>query len=62
MDGDVEKGDGDVSSGCVFFNIPIISQCKYSSTFKEMDKYVENSDDDVSNGYGFINSRILYQC
>ena len=53
MDGDVEKGDCDVSSVCGFFNSHTLYQCEYSSTLKNMDEDAEKSDGDVSSGYDF---------
>ena len=49
---DVGKGDGDVNSN--FFNIHTLSQCEYSSTFKDMYRDVESGN--VSSRYGSINS------
>ena len=52
MDGDVEKGDGGVSSGYGVFSHNL-SQYEDSSTFKDMDGDVEKVD--VSSGYGSMN-------
>ena len=43
----------DVSSVCGFINSHTLSQCEYSSHFKDMDGDVENFD--VSCGYGSMN-------
>ena len=59
MNGYVEKGDGDVSSGYIFLNSHTLYQCEYSITFKEIGGGVEKGDGDVSSGYGFINSHTL---
>ena len=53
MDGDVENDRGDMSSVYVLKNIHTLSQCEYSSNFKDVYGGVENGD--VSSGYGFIN-------
>ena len=54
MDGDFEKGDGDVGSGYVFINSHTLSQRDDSSTFKNIDGGVDKGD--VSSGYGSMNS------
>ena len=59
MDGDVEKSDGDVSSGHGFYNSHTLSQCEDSSTFKEMDGDFEKGD--VISGYISMDSHIDLQ-
>ena len=59
MDGYVEKGDGDVSSGYGFKNSNNLFQSEYSGNFKDIDGDVENGD--VSSGYGSMNSYTYLQ-
>ena len=54
MDGNVENGGVDVSSGYIFENSHTLSQCEDSSTFKDMDGYFEFFYGDVSCGYVFF--------
>ena len=53
-----DYNNGDVISGNLFNTNPL-SQCNYSSTFKEMGGYVLKGD--VSSVYGFMNIYISYQ-
>ena len=53
IDDDVEKGDGDVSSGYGFKNRRTLSQYDYSSSFNDIDGYVDKGD--VISVYGSIN-------
>ena len=50
---DVEKGDGDVSSGYGSLNSHTLSQRENLSTFKKF--YVDVYKGDASSGYGFMN-------
>ena len=45
----------------MIFKTSTLSQCEYSSTFKDMDEDVEKDDGDVSRGYIFLNIHTLYQ-
>ena len=50
---DFDFYNGNVSSAYEVLNSHTISQCEYSSTFKEIDGDAENVD--VSSGYGSMN-------
>ena len=62
MGGDVEKGDGDVSSGYGFLNSRTIPPHEDSNNFKYMDRDVEK--DDVSSRYGSmdIHTDLQHNC
>ena len=53
MDGNVEKCDGNMSSGYGFLNRNTLSKYEDSITFKDMDGDFEKGDGDVSSVYGF---------
>ena len=51
---DVEMGDCDASSGCVFLNRHNLSQRDYTITFTNIDRDVDKGG--VSSGYDYMNS------
>ena len=53
MDGNVENGGVDVSSGYIFENSHTLSQCEDSSTFNNIDDDVGKGDGDVISGCVF---------
>ena len=56
---DFDSNNGDLSSGNDFIKSHALSQCDYSSNFKQMYGDVEKWD--VSSGYGSMNSHTFYQ-